>query len=150
MTKQMRLVVAGASLLAVALLVWALLIHPPATPAEPATTDKVSTFSQPGARGNGAASGKSGRADSRSTSPRGGSATSGTNGAVADVSTASTGAGAASSGTRSGGAAPTAPLESVTVGPTYDASDTDVSVPVLLSPLVPRPLSRPRLDAPDG
>jgi hypothetical protein len=38
----------------------------------------------------------------------------------------------------------------VTVGPTYEASDADVTPPVLLSPLVPRSLSRPRPDAPSG
>ena len=42
------------------------------------------------------------------------------------------------------------PFESVTVGPTYDASDTTVTTPVLLSPLVPRPIAQPRPDAPEG
>jgi hypothetical protein len=45
---------------------------------------------------------------------------------------------------------PSVPLESVTVGPTYDASDADVTTPVLLSPLVPRSIAQPRPDAPPG
>jgi hypothetical protein len=38
----------------------------------------------------------------------------------------------------------------VTVGPTYDASNTDVTPPVLLSPIVPKPLAQPRPNAPEG
>ena len=145
------MVVAGVSLLAVALLVWALMLRPPADAPPPTTTDEVSTFAQPGARGtNGGAPGRSARADSTARSRRGGSAAivagAGQPGPV-------TGSGASSAGDRAaagGAATSTAPLEFVTVGPTYDASNTDVTTPVLLSPLVPRSLAQPRPNAPQG
>ena len=41
-------------------------------------------------------------------------------------------------------------MESVTVGPTYDVSNPDVTPPVLLTPVVPRSIAQPRADAPSG
>lgn len=147
----MRLVVAGASLLAVALLAWALLLRPPAAVPVPATTDEVSTFGQRGARGANSAPGRSSRADAGSRSRRGGPAAGVPAAPQPDFLTRTGGlASGDGASARAGAATSSAPLEFVTVGPTYDASDVDVTTPVLLSPLVPRPIAQPRPDAPPG
>jgi hypothetical protein len=151
MSKQMRMIVAGASLLAVALLVWALRLRPPADAAPLTTTDPVSTFAQTGTRGsNGAASGRSGRAENASRSRRGESTPTAAGATAIDPTAGASGASTTSGASRGVSAAPGAPLESVTVGPTYDASDSSVTAPVLLSPLVPRSLAQARPNAPAG
>ena len=150
MSKQMRLVVAGASLLAVALLVWAILLRPPAVTPPLTTTDQVSTFAQPRARGaNGPAPARSARAAENGSRSRPAASSTPDRAITPDVPksavTVPSGDVAARGITR-----PSAPLEFVTVGPTYDATDADVTMPVLLSPLVPRPIGRPRPEAPPG
>jgi Gram-negative bacterial TonB protein C-terminal len=151
MSKQMRLVVAAMSLLAVGLLVWALLLRTPVSAPAPSTTDEVSTFSKPGARrGNQGAAERSAGADAGNRAGRGGAesnavpatGTGTTNSALAPATTDRRGAGT--------GSLPGAPLDSVTVEPTYDASDLDVTPPVMLSPLVPKTATQPRADALPG
>lgn len=151
MSKQMRMIVAGASLLAIALLVWALLLRPPAPEPAPTTPDEVSTFAKPGARGSSsAAPGRSGRADNGSRSRRGGSTPDDASTAVVDPPVTAGAAAPAIPAARGASPAPSAPIEFVTVGPTYNATDPGVTPPVLLSPLVPRSLSQARPNAPAG